>query len=132
MGSGLPEPMTTARKQFPISNLPRDAMRVELVPRPQSYYAARGNESSADAGDCGSHHPTPPINAMNQPSSAPDAPSEFTRRSFLRSTAALTAFAAVGGPAQSLLSEVAAAGAPASTSESLVKLLFESLKPEQK
>jgi len=56
----------------------------------------------------------------------------FTRRTFLRSTAALAAFATVGRPAQSLFGEVATAATSASTSESLVKLLFESLKPEQK
>ena len=71
---------------------------------------------------------------MNQSSRSPGAPSAaaFTRRSFLRSTAALAALAAVGRPAQTLLGEVAAAATPTSTSESLVKLLFESLKPEQK
>ena len=62
------------------------------------------------------------IHIMNQPS----------RRSFLRSTAALAALAAVGRPAQSLLGEVADAATPAPVSESFVRILFESLKPEQK
>ncbi|MEO7319475.1 MAG: DUF3500 domain-containing protein [Chthoniobacteraceae bacterium] len=65
---------------------------------------------------------------MNQPSPAPGAPTgaAFNRRSFLRSTAALAALAAVR-PAHSLLAETTPA-----PSESIVKLLFESLKPEQK
>src|SRR5436189_6365982 len=71
---------------------------------------------------------------MNQPPPAPGAPAgaAFSRRSFLRSTTALAALATVGRPAQSLFGEGASAATPSSTSESLVKLLFESLKPEQK
>src|SRR4051812_25222438 len=54
------------------------------------------------------------------------------RRSFLRSSAAMAALAGLSKPA-SLLSEVAApsAAVPAS-SESVVKLLFESLLPAQR
>src|SRR5437588_9825523 len=54
----------------------------------------------------------------------------FNRRAFLRSTAAMAGIAAIGCPAQSLLADIAPAPAP--TSESIVKLLFASLKPEQK
>jgi hypothetical protein len=50
------------------------------------------------------------------------------RRSFLRSTAAVAALAGLSRPA-SLFSEVAA---PAASSESIVKLLFESLQPAQR
>ena len=52
------------------------------------------------------------------------------RRAFLRSTAATAALAAVGRPFQSLLAEASAAPKP--PSESIVKLLFESLNAAQK
>jgi uncharacterized protein DUF3500 len=73
---------------------------------------------------------------MNQTSPAHSAPpgSALTRRVFLRSTAAMAAFAAVGRPTRSLLADLAPApvAKPRAASESIVKLLFESLKPEQK
>jgi hypothetical protein len=64
----------------------------------------------------------------------PSTRAAVSRRTFLRSAAALAAVATVGRPAHSLLAEIAApfAGNPASSSETLVKLLFDSLKPDQK
>jgi hypothetical protein len=55
-------------------------------------------------------------------------PPRCGRRSFLRSTAALAALAGLAKPA-SLLSETVT---PAASSESIVKLLFESLQPAQR
>src|SRR5436309_14057942 len=69
---------------------------------------------------------------MNQTSPAHTAPggAAFSRRAFLRSTTAMAALAAIGRPTRSLIADLAPAPAP--KSESIVKLLFESLKPEQK
>jgi hypothetical protein len=60
-------------------------------------------------------------------------PPAIDRRSFLRSTAALAALGAVGRPLHSLLGESTVAGPAAKpASESIVKMLFESLTAAQK
>jgi hypothetical protein len=61
-------------------------------------------------------------------------PANCSRRSFLRSAGAMAAAAATGSPAESMLADLAPAAAPkiAGRSESIVKLLYESLKPEQR
>lgn len=58
----------------------------------------------------------------------------LSRRSFLHSAAAFAALGTFAGAHQSLLAEIASAATvkPAGSSESIVKLLFESLKPEQR
>jgi hypothetical protein len=59
-------------------------------------------------------------------------PAAVSRRAFLRSTAAAAALAVAAPPARSLLGDVAPTTKSTATSESLVKILFASLKPEQK
>lgn len=57
-----------------------------------------------------------------------------SRRTFLRSAASLAAFAALGSPGRSLLGQAVSDRAPAAMpdSESVVKMLYASLKPEQR
>lgn len=59
------------------------------------------------------------------------APPSFDRRRFLRSTASLAALAALGPQGRDLFAGPGAATAKPS-SETIVKLLFDSLKPEQR
>jgi hypothetical protein len=68
---------------------------------------------------------------IHSPASATLHPrASLDRRAFLRSTAALAAFAALGRPAASLFAE--SAPAKKAASETVVKLLFESLTAAQK
>ncbi len=67
------------------------------------------------------------------PDIIPSRAAAIDRRSFLRSTAALAAFTAVGRPFHSLLADsTVATPAAKPASESIVKLLFESLTAVQK
>ena len=64
----------------------------------------------------------------------PLLPASASRRAFLRSTAALAAATAFGPPGRALFGQIATAPVPAvpPSAESLVKVLYDSLKAEQR